>query len=78
NINLGQTKSHQVMADLDVRYGLTDRISVDVDVPYVYRHSQFIVGGAGGAANTLSDASVNSHAMGDMNFGFYYQILKET
>ncbi|WP_238268517.1 hypothetical protein [Paraburkholderia terrae] len=78
NINLGQTKSHQVMADLDVRYGLTDRISVDVDVPYVYRHSQFIVGGAGGAANTLSDASVNSSSVGDMNFGFYYQILKET
>lgn len=78
NINLGQTKSHQIMADLDTRYGLTDRISVDVDVPYVYRHSQFIVGGAGGAANTLSDASVNSNAIGDVNFGIYYQFLKET
>jgi hypothetical protein len=78
NINLGQTKSHQIMADLDTRYGLTDRISVDVDVPYVYRHSEFIVGGAGGAANTLSDASVNSSAIGDVNFGLYYQILKET
>jgi len=78
NINLGQTKSHQIMADLDTRYGLTDRISVDVDVPYIYRHSQFIVGGAGGAANTLSDASVNSSAIGDVNFGIYYQFLKET
>jgi hypothetical protein len=78
NINLGQTKSHQIMADLDTRYGLTDRMSIDVDVPYVYRHSQFIVGGAGGAANTLSDASVNSSAIGDVNFGLYYQILKET
>jgi hypothetical protein len=78
NINLGQTKSHQLMADLDVRYGLTDRISVDVDVPYVYRHSSFISGGAGGAASTLSDASVSSHAIGDVNFGIYYQILKET
>jgi hypothetical protein len=78
NINLGETKSHQVMSDLDVRYGLTDRISVDVDVPYIYRHSSFIVGGAGGAASTLSDASVNSHAIGDVNFGFYYQLIKET
>jgi hypothetical protein len=78
NINLGETKSHQVMADLDTRYGLTDRISVDVDVPYIYRHSTFIVGGAGGAANTLSDASVNSNAIGDVNFGIYYQLLKET
>ena len=78
NINLGQTKSHQVMADLDTRYGLTDRMSVDVDVPYIYRHSDFIVGGAGGAANSLSDASVNSSAIGDVNFGIYYQFLKET
>ncbi|WP_144137816.1 hypothetical protein [Paraburkholderia sp. BCC1884] len=78
NINLGETKSHQVMADLDTRYGLTDRISVDVDVPYIYRHSNFIVGGAGGAASTLSDASVNGSAIGDVNFGIYYQFLKET
>jgi hypothetical protein len=78
NINLGETKSHQVMADLDARYGLTDRISVDVDVPYMYRNSTFIVGGAGGAAGTLSDAGVSSHALGDVNFGIYYQFLKET
>lgn len=78
NINLGETKSHQVMADLDVRYGLTDRMSIDVDVPYIYRHSSFVVGGAGGAASTLSDASVNSNAIGDVNFGVYYQFLKET
>ena len=78
NINLGETKSHQLMADLDARYGLTDRISVDVDVPYIYRHSSFIVGGAGGSAGTLSDASVNSSDIGDVNFGIYYQFLKET
>ncbi|PMS19476.1 hypothetical protein C0Z18_14290 [Trinickia dabaoshanensis] len=78
NINLGETKSHQVMADLDARYGLTDRISFDLDVPYVYRHSDFIVGGAGGAASALSDASGNSSAIGDVNFGIYYQLLKES
>lgn len=78
NINLGQTKSHQVQADLDTRYGVTDRISVDVDVPYIYRHSAFIVGGASGAAGTLSDASVSSNDIGDVSFGVYYQFLKET
>ncbi|MPW09783.1 hypothetical protein GCT19_29750 [Paraburkholderia sp. CNPSo 3155] len=78
NINLGQTKSHQVMADLDTRYGVSDRINVDVDVPYVYRRSTFIVGGAGGAASTLSDATVSSHDIGDVNFGIYYQFVRET
>ena len=78
NINLGETKSHEVMADLDTRYGLSDRLSVDLDVPYIYRHSNFIVGGAGGAASTLSDASANSSDIGDVNFGVYYEFLKET
>ncbi|WP_324657183.1 hypothetical protein [Burkholderia thailandensis] len=78
NLNLGQTKSHQIMTDVDVRYGLSERISVDVDVPYLYRNSSFIVGGAGGAASTLSDSTVNSHALGDVNFGIYYQFLKES
>ncbi len=78
NLNLGQTKSHQIMTDVDVRYGLSDRISVDVDVPYLYRTSSFIIGGAGGAASTLSDSTVNSHALGDVNFGLYYQFVKES
>jgi hypothetical protein len=78
NINLGETKSHQLMTDLDVRYGLTDRVSIDVDVPYVYRYSNFIVGGAGGSAGTLSDASATSSALGDVNFGLYYQFVKES
>ena len=78
NINLGETKSHQVMADLDTRYGITDRISVDVDVPYIYRHSNFIIGGAGGAASSMSDASGNASALGDVNFGIYYQLVKES
>ncbi|KVU84516.1 hypothetical protein WK75_28320 [Burkholderia ubonensis] len=77
NLNLGQTKSHQLMSDVDVRYGLTERVSVDADVPYMYRTSTFMNGGAGGAANTLSDTSVNSHALGDVNFGLYYQFVKE-
>ena len=78
SINLNQTKSSQYMFDVDTRYGLTDRISVDVDVPYVYRSSQFIAGGAGGAANTMSDLSINSTNVGDVNVGMYYQFVKES
>ena len=50
NINLDQTKASQYQYDVDVRYGLTDRISVDLDLPYMYRTSEFISGGAGGAS----------------------------
>ncbi|CAM2142138.1 Transporter [Pararobbsia alpina] len=78
NINLDQTKASQYQYDVDVRYGLTDRISIDADLPYMYRSSTFISGGAGGASSSLSDTSVNSSNIGDVNFGIYYQVLKET
>ena len=78
NINLDQTKASQYQYDVDVRYGLTDRISVDADLPYMYRNSTFVSGGAGGASASLSDTSVNSSNIGDVNFGIYYQVLKET
>ncbi|RKP59193.1 hypothetical protein [Pararobbsia silviterrae] len=78
NINLDQTKASQYQYDVDVRYGLTDRISVDLDLPYMYRSSTFISGGAGGASSTLTDTSVNSSNIGDVNFGIYYQVFKET
>jgi hypothetical protein len=78
NINLDQTKASQYQYDVDVRYGLTDRISIDADLPYMYRNSTFISGGAGGASSSLSDTSVNSSNIGDVNFGIYYQVLKET
>lgn len=78
NINLDQTKASQYQYDVDVRYGLTDRISIDADVPYMYRNSNFISGGAGGASSTLTDTSVDSSNIGDVNFGIYYQVFKET
>jgi hypothetical protein len=78
NINLDQTKASQYQYDVDVRYGVTDRISVDLDLPYMYRSSTFVSGGAGGASATLSDTTVNSSSIGDVNFGLYYQVLKET
>lgn len=77
-INLDQTKSHTLTYDVIGRYGLTDRLSMDVDLPLIYRNTNFISGGAGGSASALSDASLRTTALGDISMGLYYQLVRES
>lgn len=76
-INLDQTKSSTLTWDVTGRYGLTDRLSIDANVPFVYRNSSFFSGGAGGAATVVSEASKSSTNIGDVSVGLYYQLIKE-
>lgn len=78
SIDLDQTKSHTFTYDVIGRYGLTDRLSMDFDVPFIYRNSNFISGGAGGSASTLSEASLTATALGDVSVGIYYQFVRES
>ncbi|WP_420998210.1 transporter [Cupriavidus sp. 30B13] len=77
-INLNQTKSHTLTYDTIFRYGLTDRLSMDFDLPVTYRNTNFISGGAGGSASSLSDATLSTTALGDISMGVYYQFLRES
>ncbi|MGO4325736.1 transporter [Cupriavidus sp. 2TAF22] len=77
-INLNQTKSHTLTYDTIARYGLTDRLSMDFDVPVTYRSTNFISGGAGGSASSLSDATLSTTALADVSMGVYYQFLRES
>ncbi|WP_454733980.1 MULTISPECIES: transporter [Cupriavidus] len=77
-INLNQTKSHTLTYDTIFRYGLTDRMSMDFDLPVTYRNTNFISGGAGGSAASLSDATLSTTALGDISMGVYYQFLRES
>lgn len=77
-ISLDQIVSDVFVADATLRYGVTDRLQLDVNVPYLYRHSNFSSGGAGGDASGLEEVSLNEHGIGDINFGVSYRVLRET
>jgi hypothetical protein len=64
--------------DASVRYGITPRLQVDVNVPALYRISVFQSGGAGGAASGLAEASVRASGLGDISSGISYRVLAET
>ncbi|MGV8898819.1 MAG: transporter [Burkholderiaceae bacterium] len=77
-INLQQTKTDQLQYDLTGRWNMSDRLSVDVNMPLVYRSSNYLSPGAGGSGSSISDGSNDSAAMGDASAGVYYQLGKES
>lgn len=77
-ISLDQITSEVFIADATLRYGITDRLQIDVNVPYFYRHSNFTSGGAGGDASGLEEAGVTERGLGDINFGIGYRLFRET
>ena len=77
-INLDQTKATVLTVDFTGRYGITDRFSVEATVPYVYRDSRFVSGGAGGASTEISEVQLSSTGIGDASVAAYYQWVKES
>ena len=77
-INLDQSKATLETFDVTARYGLTDRFSIEASLPYVFRDTRFVSGGAGGASSSLSEVTVRSQGIGDVTLAAYYQIAKET
>lgn len=77
-INIDQAKASLATFDISGRYGLTDRFSIEGNIPYVFRDTRFVSGGAGGAASTLSESHVRSKGIGDVSVAAYYQLVKET
>lgn len=77
-INLDQTKATVMTVDVSGRYGLTDRMSIEANLPYVYRDTRFVSAGAGGASNAISEVQLSSSGIGDASVAAYYQWVKES
>lgn len=75
-IDLQQIKTDQLQYDLTGRWNLSDRLSMDVNLPFIYRQSNYFSAGAGGAASSASEASNSNADLGDINAGIYYQLAK--
>ncbi len=78
NISVDRVKNHITTFDLNGRYGFTDNMEVELNVPFLYRRSNFQSGGVGGAANVLSDESVDEANIGDISARVFYRLARET
>jgi hypothetical protein len=77
-IDIDQVKSNVMTSNLTARYGLSDRWSLEIDVPFVYRKSNYISAGAGGASSSFSEVSVNASGIGDVSGAAFYHITQES
>lgn len=77
-ISIDEITADIITTDFTTRYGLTDRLQVDLTVPYLYRVSNFQSGGAGGDASGLSEITVRDSGFGDISAGASYRLLRET
>lgn len=77
-INLDQSKATLATLDLTGRYGLSDRFSIEANLPFVWRDTRFVSAGAGGASTMISEVHIRSSGIGDASVGAYYQLVKES
>ncbi|BBI61457.1 hypothetical protein HSBAA_27630 [Vreelandella sulfidaeris] len=77
NINVDTVESHTTTFDLSTRYGITNRLEVELMIPYVYRSSQYETIGAGASTGGLVEESVSQGDLGDISAGIYYRLLPE-
>jgi hypothetical protein len=78
NISVDTVKSHTTTFDLNLRYGLTNRLEWELNLPYVYRSSTYQSIGAGGATDRYVEADVTEGGLGDISSTLYYRLLTET
>lgn len=76
-ISIDQVTSDIFTLDPTFRFGLTDRLFVDANLPLLYRTSNFRSGGAGGSASALVEETVRDQGIGDLNMGVSYRLAAE-
>lgn len=77
-INVDNVKSHITTFDLSTRYGLTDRLELGLNIPFVYRSSTYQTIGKGFSTELNSERSVDDAGLGDISASLSYRLLPET
>ncbi|WP_205743489.1 transporter [Halomonas alimentaria] len=77
-INLDTVESHITTFDINTRYGLTDRLEVGLNVPFVYRSTTYQSVGADTSASRASELAVDDADLGDISASLSYRLLPET
>jgi hypothetical protein len=78
NINLDRIKADTWTFNATGRYSMSDRLQLDLNVPYIYRSSTYSSVGAGNSTSAVAEADVKNGDLGDVSAGIYYRLFQET
>jgi len=78
NIAIEKVESDSLTYDLAARYGVSPRLTLNMDIPYLGRETTYQKGGAGGSAATIAAEKTNGNGIGDINLSANYKLFSET
>jgi len=78
NIAIENVESDSLTYDFAARYGLTPRLTLNLDVPYLGRRTVYQKGGAGGSAAAIGQEDTSGSGLGDIAFSANYRLFAET
>jgi len=79
-ISVDEVESDVLLFDLTGRYGLTERLQLDINIPFLYRSTTFRETAETGAkVKEEVEKTVDlNFELSDISFGFSYQLFQET
>lgn len=77
NIGIENVESDTATINTAVRWGLSPRLTLNADVPWIHRRTTYQKGGAGGAASAIAEQQSSGGGMGDLTVSANYKLISE-
>lgn len=77
NIAIENVESDTLTYNFAARWGLSPRLTLNLDVPYIARKTIYQKGGAGGAAAAIAQEQTTGSGLGDVNVSANYKLFGE-
>ncbi|UHH11804.1 transporter [Luteimonas fraxinea] len=77
NIAIENVESDTVNYNFAARWGVSPRLSLNLDVPYIARKTVYQKGGAGGAAAAIAQEETDGHGLGDISASANWKLFGE-
>lgn len=78
NIAIQNVESDSLTYNLAARYGVSPRLTLNLDVPYLGRKTVYQKGGAGGSAAAIAEEQTRGAGIGDATLSANYKLFAET
>jgi hypothetical protein len=77
NIGIENVESDSATLNMAARWGLTPRLTLNADVPYIQRKTLYQKGGAGGSAAAIAEHSSSGGGIGDVAISANFKLIGE-
>lgn len=77
NIAIENVESDTMTYNLAARWGVSPRLTLNLDVPYLARKTVFQKGGAGGSAAAIAQEETTGNGIGDVGMSANYRLFAE-